>query len=55
VRAVRKFDENDVQFADQTRFFRNGMLYYGTIIDMVYAEKVIEFLRKIYSKLKKTI
>ena len=49
---VLKFDENDVQFADQLRFFRNGMLYYGTIIDKVYAEKVMEFLKKIYPKLK---
>ncbi len=24
------FNENDVQFTDQIRFFRNGMLYYGT-------------------------
>src|SRR3989338_11120645 len=33
------FNENDVQFADQLRFFRNGMLYYGTIIDAEYAQK----------------
>ena len=49
---VLGFDENDVQFADQIRLFRNGMLYYGTTIDKDYAEKVIEFTKKIYKKLK---
>jgi|GEM_PF-7108249 len=28
------------------------MLYYGTMLDKVYAEKVIEFTKKIYPKLK---
>ena len=45
------FSESNVQFLDQIRFFRNGMLYYGTIIDKEYAEKVYEFLGKIYPKL----
>ena len=49
---VLHFDENAVQFADQMRFFRNGMLYYGTIIDKEYAEKVIEFTMRIYLKLR---
>jgi len=35
---VLGFNEKDVQFADQIRFFRNGMLYYGTRLDKVYAE-----------------
>jgi len=49
---ILKFNENDVQFADQIRFFRNGMLYYGTILDKDYAEKVIEFTKRLYKKLK---
>ena len=49
------FDEKDVQFADQIRFFRNGMLYYGTQLDKIYAEKVLEFTKKIYAKLKDII
>lgn len=49
------FRENDVQFADQLRFFRNGMLYYGTILDKEYAEKVIRFTKDIYLKLKEMI
>jgi hypothetical protein len=47
------FSENDVQFADQIRFFRNGILYYGTILDKEYAEKVIKFLMNIFPRLKK--
>ena len=46
------FDERDVQFTDQIRFFRNGMLYYGTQLDKVYAQKVIEFTKRTYLKLK---
>jgi len=46
------FNESDVQFLDQIRFFRNGMLYYGTILDREYAEKVIEFTKRVYSELK---
>ena len=46
------FSENDVQFADQLRYFRNGMMYHGKILDKEYAEKVLEFLNKAYPKLK---
>jgi len=34
------FSENDVQFANQLRFFRNGLLYnYGAMLDKEYAVK----------------
>jgi len=46
---VLGFSETEVQFADKIRFFRNGMLYYGTILDKEYAEKVVEFTKKAYS------
>ncbi|HII14892.1 MAG TPA: hypothetical protein HA362_01115 [Nanoarchaeota archaeon] len=49
------FKEADVQFADQIRYFRNGMLYYGTIQNKEYAEKVIEFTKRIYPKLKRIL
>ena len=49
------FNEKDVQFADQIRFFRNGMLYYGTMLDKVYAEKVIEFTKRMLPKLKEMV
>lgn len=49
------FGENDVQFMDQLRFFRNGMLYYGKIFDKEYGTKILEFTKKIYPKLKEMI
>jgi hypothetical protein len=52
---VLGFDENDVQFTDQLRYFRNGMLYYGTILDKEYAEKVMAFTRRVYPRLKKML
>ena len=50
---VLDFSEKEVQFVDQLRYFRNGMMYYGTILDKAYAEKVIAFLEKIYPLLKR--
>ena len=46
------FTDKEVQFADQTRYFRNGILYYGTMLEKEYAEKVIKFTNKMYSKLR---
>lgn len=48
------FNERDVQFLNQLRYFRNGMLYYGTILDKEYAKKVFEFLKKTVPRLKRT-
>lgn len=52
---ILNFNEKDVQFADQIRFFRNGIIYYGTQLDKIYAEKVIEFTKWIYIKLKEMV
>lgn len=49
------FNEKTVQFADQLRYFRNGTVYYGTILDEEYAEKVIKFAKENYPKLRKII
>jgi len=49
---ILDLSENDVQFTDQMRYFRNGMIYYGRILDKVYAEKVVAFTMKIYPLLK---
>lgn len=49
---VLGFGEKDVQFADQLRYFRNGILYYGNSLDKEYACKVLEFTRKVHLKLK---
>lgn len=46
------FSENEIQFLDQLRYFRNGVMYYGKILDADYARKVLDFLNKIYPKLK---
>lgn len=49
------FNERDVQFADQLRYFRNGMLYYGTMLEKNYALKTIEFTKKQYLKLREML
>ena len=46
------FTEKDVQFADQLRYFRNGILYYGTSLDKEYADKVLEFTKRVNRRLK---
>ena len=53
--SVLGFEEREVQFADQMRYFRNGILYYGTSLDLEYAEKCIMFTKKISLKLKQLI
>lgn len=52
---VLGFNERDIQFADQIRYFRNGMLYYGTILDKGSAEKIFDFVGEIYPKLKELV
>lgn len=47
------FGETDVQFVNQIRYFRNGILYYGAVLDKEYAEKVVDFIKKTYPKLIK--
>jgi len=48
-----EFDEKEIEFLDQLRYFRNGILYYGKRYDKEYAEKVIEFTKKKYLELRK--
>ncbi len=45
-------NEKETQFLNQVRYFRNGILYYGKRLDIEFAEKVLEFTKKIYPKLK---
>ena len=47
--------EKDVQFLDQLRYFRNGILYYGKRLDAEYAEKVITFTKRIYGVLHRKL
>lgn len=44
--------EDDVRFIDELRYFRNGIKYYGRILDKEYANKTLIFLQKTYPLLK---
>jgi len=46
------FQENEISFLNELRYFRNSITYYGKILDKEYAQKVYNFLIKIYPKLK---
>lgn len=46
------FSEAEVQFLNYLRFIRNGISYYGKIFLKEDAQEVINFLKKIYSKLR---
>jgi hypothetical protein len=46
------FTDQDTRFMDQLRYFRNGILYYGTALDQEYADKVIRYAKRIYPKLR---
>lgn len=48
-----RFPEVEIQFLNQLRFFRNGITYYGKKFNSEYAEKVLDFLSKIYPLLEK--
>lgn len=52
---ILKVSEEEVRSLDQMRYFRNGILYYGTFLDAEYAEKVISFTKKMYPKLKELL
>ena len=47
-----KIDQRDVDFINQIRYLRNGTIYYGTILDEIYAQNVVGFTKKMYLKLK---
>jgi len=44
--------DDDIRFLNQLRYFRNGMLYYGTTIDEQYARQVITFTKRLAQALK---
>lgn len=49
------FSEADTKFMDEMRYYRNGIKYYGTILNREYAKKSLEFTNRIYPKLKKLL
>ena len=48
------FSETELDFADNLRFFRNGILYYGKKHDKEYAEKVLSFVQRVREKVLQT-
>ena len=46
-----KFTDSEIQMLDQLRYFRNGILYYGKRFDKDYADKIIEFTKKVCKRL----
>lgn len=42
----------DIRMLDQLRYFRNGILYYGKRMDKEYAEKIINYTKRVYLELK---
>ncbi len=49
------FSDAEIIFMNDLRYFRNGILYYGKVLDKEYAQKVLEFMNKIFFKLKDSI
>ncbi len=49
------FSESDIRFANDLRYFRNGIKYYGKSLSIEYANKTLNFLDVTYPKLKKIL
>ena len=49
------FSDNEVSTANELRYFRNSAAYYGKILGIEYAEKVVDFTKKMFSKLKSIV
>jgi len=50
-----KFSENEVQFMNNLRYFRNGIMYYGKRFEAYYAKQVIAFMNNMRNKLLKLL
>ena len=46
------FSEKDTRFMNDLRYFRNSIKYYGRQFDQEYAEKVLDFMERLYPKLE---
>lgn len=49
------FSRQDIEFLDKLRYYRNGILYYGTSFDAEYALKVIKFTKLNHTRLRKLL
>lgn len=48
---ILEFNDTDTKIMNELRYYRNGTKYYGTILNIEYAEKILAFLKKHYKKL----
>lgn len=46
------FTEQEIEFVNKLRYFRNGILYYGKRFDKQYAQKSMNFLDRFKEKIK---
>ncbi len=53
--ALLGFSSLDISFMNELKYFRNGVKYYGKILDKEYADKVLAFLNKIHPRLQKLL
>ncbi|MDP1695574.1 MAG: hypothetical protein Q8L29_01520 [archaeon] len=49
------FQDNEVSFINELRYFRNSVNYYGKILDKEYAQKVVDFLIKNHKSIRKIV
>jgi len=49
------FSNYEISFLNELRYFRNAAVYYGKLLDKEYAEKVFDFLERVYDRLKKMV
>lgn len=49
------FTEEEIDFIQKLRYFRNGIMYYGKRFDKEYAEKVVMFTKTTFQKLKRIL
>jgi len=46
------FPDTEISFLNELRYFRNGITYYGKILDKEYAQKVFDFMIKMVRRLR---
>jgi predicted kinase len=46
------FSEQEIEFVNKLRYFRNGIMYYGKRFDKEYAKKALDFVGRFKEKIK---
>lgn len=46
------FEDREVSFINELRYFRNSVTYYGKLLDKEYAKKIVDFLMKNHKRLR---